>query len=137
LASNGRVYVANYQTLQLSSDRKEPVEILDAYNSTRLILMGNSSHLAPWHAKLGFQFGMPPVSTMNKLTADGGVVAVMDLVLIRVYPIAFLELIEEDGTKRKEGPWNEKEEVVLMEKWKVRSQVSCWPWSSNLILMED
>jgi hypothetical protein len=59
------------------------MEILDAYNSTRLVISGNSSHLAPWHAKLGFQTG-PYISTLNHLNGDGGVVAVMAIVVVKV-----------------------------------------------------
>lgn len=57
--------------------------MLEAYNSTTLILSGNSSHLVPWHTKLGFQIA-PWVSTMHSLTADGGVVAAMDLAVLKV-----------------------------------------------------
>jgi breast cancer 2 susceptibility protein len=57
--------------------------VLEAYNSTKLVLSGNSSHLVPWHAKLGFQTS-PWVATMNSLTADGGMVAAMDLVILKV-----------------------------------------------------
>lgn len=57
--------------------------MLEAYNSTKLVLSGNSSHLVPWHAKLGFQTS-PWVATMNSLTADGGMVAAMDLVILKV-----------------------------------------------------
>ena len=59
------------------------MEILDAYNSTRLVISGNSSHLAPWHAKLGFQMG-PCISTLNHLNGDGGSVAVMAITVIKV-----------------------------------------------------
>jgi breast cancer 2 susceptibility protein len=59
------------------------MEILDAYNSTRLVISGNSSHLAPWHAKLGFQTG-PCISTLHHLNGDGGHVAVMAIVVIKV-----------------------------------------------------
>jgi breast cancer 2 susceptibility protein len=95
--------------------------VLEAYNSTKLVISGNSSHLAPWHVKLGFQSGFAPVCTMNKLTPDGGAVGVMDLTVLKAYPVAFLEFVEEEsGEKRREGPWNEKEEARLMDKWRVR-----------------
>jgi breast cancer 2 susceptibility protein len=67
---------------QLSSERKDPSEILEAYNSIKLVLSGNSSHLMPWHAKLGFRIG-PCISTLHSLTGDGGVIACMDLVVIK------------------------------------------------------
>ncbi|KAJ7754932.1 hypothetical protein DFH07DRAFT_885991 [Mycena maculata] len=108
---------------RLSSERKEASEVLEAYNSTTLILSGNSSHLVPWHAKLGFQIA-PWVSTMNSLTADGGVIAAMDLVVLKTYPIAFLEFVEdENGEKQREGPRNQRDETEAEEKWKRRREV--------------
>lgn len=70
-------------SLQLSSERKEPSEVLDAYNSTKLVIFGNSSHMAPWYTKMGFQRG-PCISTLHSLTPDGGVVTAMDFVVIKV-----------------------------------------------------
>ncbi|KAJ7651639.1 hypothetical protein DFH06DRAFT_1094705 [Mycena polygramma] len=108
---------------RLSSERKEASEVLEAYNSTHLVLSGNSSHLVPWHAKLGFQIS-PWVSTMNSLTADGGMVAAMDLVVLKTYPVAFLEFYEdENGEKQREGPRNERDEAEAEEKWKRRREV--------------
>ncbi|KAJ7040305.1 hypothetical protein C8F04DRAFT_1312619 [Mycena alexandri] len=108
---------------RLSSERKEASEVLEAYNSTNLILSGNSSHLVPWHAKLGFQIS-PWVATMNSLTADGGVVAAMNLVILKTYPVAFLEFYEdENGEKQREGPRNERDEAAAEEKWKRRREV--------------
>ncbi|KAF9502328.1 hypothetical protein BDN71DRAFT_1378343 [Pleurotus eryngii] len=108
---------------RVSNQRKDPMEILEAYNSVQLVLSGNSSHLAPWHAKLGFQRG-PFVSTLNSLTHDGGVVSVMDVVVIKMYPIAYLEFLEnEAGEKSREGPRTESQEAAIMEKWKRRREV--------------
>ncbi|KAJ7109900.1 hypothetical protein C8R44DRAFT_800881 [Mycena epipterygia] len=108
---------------RLSSERKDASEVLEAYNSTKLVLSGNSSHLVPWHAKLGFQIA-PWVATMNSLTADGGVVSAMDLVILKTYPIAFLEFYEdENGEKQREGPRNEQDERAADEKWKRRREV--------------
>ncbi|KAJ6565995.1 hypothetical protein B0H10DRAFT_2112096 [Mycena sp. CBHHK59/15] len=108
--------------VRLSSERKEAMEVLEAY-STTLVLSGNSSHLVPWHSKLGFQIS-PWVATMNSLTADGGVVAAMDVVVLKAYPIAFLEFIEdENGEKQREGPRNERDEAHASEEWKRRREV--------------
>lgn len=70
---------------QLVSDRKEPSEILGAYDSVKLSLTGNSTHLAPWHAKLGFR-RCANVCTLNSLTPDGGSVAMMKLRIEKVLP---------------------------------------------------
>ena len=67
------------------------MEVLDAYDSCHLRLSGNSSHLAPWHAKLGFQRA-PFVAGLTSLTGDGGVVAVVDLTVVKAsYEQHFLE----------------------------------------------
>ena len=68
---------------QLGGDRKEPCEILEAYDNTYLDLSGNSTHLAPWHAKLGFVKD-PFIATLDSLTPDGGRVPAMDLIVTKV-----------------------------------------------------
>lgn len=68
---------------KLVSERKEPAEILEVYDSTRLQFFGNSSHLAPWHAKLGF-VKIPYVATFDSLTCDGGLVTLMDVTVTKV-----------------------------------------------------
>ncbi|KAJ7459116.1 hypothetical protein B0H11DRAFT_2317233, partial [Mycena galericulata] len=86
-------------------------------------LSGNSSHLVPLHAKLGFQIA-PWVSTVNNLTADGEVVASMNVVVLKTYPIAFLEFFEDENSeKQREGPRNERDEAEAEEKWKRRREV--------------
>ncbi|KXN88856.1 hypothetical protein AN958_06726, partial [Leucoagaricus sp. SymC.cos] len=103
---------------KLNSERKEPQEVLEAYNSVKLGLNGNSSHLLPWHIKLGFMRG-PCISTMHSLTPDGGPIATMDVVVIKTHAVAFIELfIDSNGRKRNEGPRNEAEEMKLNEEWK-------------------
>jgi breast cancer 2 susceptibility protein len=69
--------------VQLSAERKDGQEVLEAYDSNVLVLTGNSSHMAPWHAKLGFQRS-PFIATFNSLTADGGNVAVAAVEVIKV-----------------------------------------------------
>ncbi|KAG8219560.1 hypothetical protein J3R82DRAFT_511, partial [Butyriboletus roseoflavus] len=105
---------------KLSAERKEGSEILEAYSSNVLLLTGNSTHMAPWHAKLGFQRG-PFVATLNSLTADGGNVAVMMLTVIKAYPVAYIEFVEDtNGRKRREGPHDAKEESRLNMQWKTK-----------------
>ncbi|KIJ66231.1 hypothetical protein HYDPIDRAFT_109225 [Hydnomerulius pinastri MD-312] len=107
---------------KLSAERKEGSEILEAYDSNVLVLSGNSSHIAPWHAKLGFQKG-PFVATLNSLTADGGNVAVMMFEVIKAYPVAYIEFVEdESGRKRREGPRAAKDEAKLVTQWKAKRE---------------
>ncbi|KAH7930929.1 hypothetical protein BV22DRAFT_1077497 [Leucogyrophana mollusca] len=107
---------------KLESQRKDPSEILEAYDSNVLSISGNSSHLAPWHAKLGFQSG-PFISTLNSLTADGGTVAVMALEIIKVFPVAYIEFVEgENGRKRREGPRSAKDEAAVSARWRLKRE---------------
>ncbi|KAF8078944.1 hypothetical protein FPV67DRAFT_1663611 [Lyophyllum atratum] len=107
----------------LSSEKKDASEVLDAYNSVKLVISGNSSHMAPWHAKLGFTSG-PCISTLHSLTPDGGTVAAMDFVVVKTHPIAFLELIEDDaGRRTHEGPMNASEDAAAHEKWRKRWEI--------------
>ncbi|KAK0481755.1 hypothetical protein IW261DRAFT_1472286 [Armillaria novae-zelandiae] len=106
---------------RLDSERKDPQEILEAYNSIKLILTGNSTHLAPWHAKLGFQRELP-VATMHSLTRDGGIIAAMDLRVVKVYPIAYFEFIHTEKGRINNGPLNEKEEMALRDEWQRRRE---------------
>jgi hypothetical protein len=38
---------------------------------------------------------------------------------IQVYPIAYLEFIQEDGKRRRIGPMGEKEEMAARDAWQV------------------
>ncbi|GBE77572.1 hypothetical protein SCP_0104510 [Sparassis crispa] len=107
---------------RLVSERKEPAEILEAYDSMTLRLSGNSCNLAPWHARLGF-VKTPFVATLDKLTSDGGNVTLMDLEVIKAYPIAYIEFIQRDGEMDREGPWCEKEEARHHRNWEIRRAV--------------
>ncbi|EIW64119.1 uncharacterized protein TRAVEDRAFT_109911 [Trametes versicolor FP-101664 SS1] len=108
---------------KLSGGRKEPCEILDAYDNTMLELTGNCTNLAPWHAKLGF-VKQPFIATLDKLTPDGGNVPAMDLIITKTYPIAFLEFIKhEDGSTSKIGPRDEKEEMKAHDQWLAKQEM--------------
>ncbi|KAK2461438.1 hypothetical protein APHAL10511_005901 [Amanita phalloides] len=106
---------------RLCCERKEPSEVLEAYNGTKLVLSGNSSHLMPWDAKLGFHRG-PCISTLHSLSPDGGCVAVVDIVVIKAFPVAYIEFFDDGEQKRREGPRNEAEEIKLHEQWKKKRE---------------
>ncbi|OSD03321.1 hypothetical protein PYCCODRAFT_1444654 [Trametes coccinea BRFM310] len=107
---------------KLSGDRKEPCEILEAYDNTYLELTGNSTNLAPWHAKLGF-VKQPFIAIMDKLTPDGGVVPAMDIIITKAYPIAYVEFVRnDDGTVTRIGPRDEKEELEAQDEWLANRQ---------------
>ncbi|KAG1783569.1 hypothetical protein EV702DRAFT_1054261 [Suillus placidus] len=114
---------------RLSAERKDGQEVLEAYDSNALVLTGNSSHMAPWHAKLGFQRS-PFIATLNSLTADGGNVAVAAVEVIKIHPVAHIEFFEDENGKRMEGPRSAKDENTLNEKWKrKRELVASKIWS--------
>ena len=73
--------------VQLVSERKEPSEILEAYDNVKLSLSGNSTQLAPWHARLGFR-RCASLCTLSSLTPDGGNIAMMKLRIEKVFPVS-------------------------------------------------
>ncbi|EMD32562.1 hypothetical protein CERSUDRAFT_99292 [Gelatoporia subvermispora B] len=103
------------------ADRKDPCEILEAYSSVALQLHGNSTKLAPWHAKLGF-VRQPAVSTLDSLTPDGGLISLVDLVVVKLYDIGFVEYTERDGRMAPGFPHDQKTETKLSDQWGARRE---------------
>ncbi|KAI1315800.1 Breast cancer 2, early onset [Mortierella claussenii] len=70
--------------------------------SVSLSLQANSTRLAPWHSKLGFQ-REPLVWTtrLRSVSAEGGMVPGLDVVVLRKYPVVYLETLEDGVTKIK------------------------------------
>ncbi|KAL5536048.1 hypothetical protein ACEPAF_4152 [Sanghuangporus sanghuang] len=110
---------------KLENEKKDPCEILEAYNSCTLLLSGNGSHLAPWHAKLGFH-SEPFIATLGSLTPDGGSVPSADFIIEKVHPIAFFEFLPGSklGEKKREGPRGEAEEAAIEDAWKKRREAA-------------
>lgn len=88
--------------------------MLEAFEKSRLVISGNSAHLARWDAKLGVQPG-PFIAGLSSLSVDGGVISLVDVKVDKVYPLAFMNA---DRAVR-DAPWDEKEELEREEKWKV------------------
>ncbi|KAJ8593227.1 hypothetical protein M405DRAFT_786267 [Rhizopogon salebrosus TDB-379] len=116
---------------KLSAERKDGQEVLEAYESNVLVLTGNSSHMAPWHAKLGFQRS-PFIATFNSLTPDGGIVAATAVEVVKSHPIAYVEFIEDENGRRMEGPRGAKEENGLSEQWRRKREVAASKLWSDL-----
>ncbi|CAG8773001.1 14238_t:CDS:2, partial [Acaulospora morrowiae] len=73
------------------------VPALDALSSNiYLKLSANSTRLANWDAKLGVGKFLP-YALLRSLSQDGGFVYAIDVVVIRKYPLAFRETMD-DGT---------------------------------------
>jgi hypothetical protein len=66
----------------------EGVDPLKALDRARIRIGGNTARLAKWDAKLGFSRGSF-ISTIRSLSAGGGKVPLMDIIITRLYPIAF------------------------------------------------
>ncbi|OCF33534.1 hypothetical protein I316_04606 [Kwoniella heveanensis BCC8398] len=87
-------------------------EVLDAFRSSHLIITGNSTSLARWHTRLGLH-SHPFIASLGSLSIDGGAVTLMDIVLEKVFPIAFMN----GGKGNKEAPWGEEEEQIRQDAW--------------------
>jgi len=95
----------------------EPCEVLEAYDKLELTIAGNGTHLAPWHTKLGFQ-PYPAIATLNSISSDGGMIPCLELIVTKVYPIAFIEFHKDaDGKVTREGPRREKDELAAHDAW--------------------
>jgi hypothetical protein len=88
--------------------------VLNASHSSYLSLFGNSCSLADWAAKLG-QHHTPFVAGLSSISVDGGVVPLMDVIIEKVFPVAFMH--SQKGTW--EPPWDEEEERIRQDTWKV------------------
>lgn len=97
---------------RLDAQRKDADDVLKSFESSSLIISGNSTHLAPWHAKLGFQ-QLPSAATLNSLVPDGGVVPMMFVTIVNAFPLAFIESC--DGGERESR--SEAEEQAARDAW--------------------
>ncbi|TNY21422.1 Rad51-associated protein Brh2 [Rhodotorula diobovata] len=98
---------------RLDSVSSEGVEVLQALNSSTLVISGNSTSLAPWHATLGFH-REPFVAGLTSLSPGGGLVPLVDVVIDRVYACGYIDLRKGRGTET----WGEEEERTRAEEWK-------------------
>lgn len=85
-----RIQVGSKLAIQgacLTSD-VEGGDPLRSFDHVRLILGGNTSKLAAWNARLGFT-RESFIGTIRSLSAEGGIVPLMDIVVEKLFPIAF------------------------------------------------
>ncbi|KAF9128163.1 Breast cancer 2, early onset [Mortierella sp. 14UC] len=85
-----------------------------------IILQANSTRLARWDTKLGFQRA-PLIWTkrLRSIVPEGGLVPGLDVVVLRKYPVLYLETLEDGITKVKRS---EKEESRAMEAHREKTQ---------------
>ncbi|GAA6003167.1 uncharacterized protein JCM10292_002900 [Rhodotorula paludigena] len=98
---------------KLDSARNEGTDVLQALSRSSLIISGNSTSLAPWHAKLGFQRA-PFVAGLNSLSPSGGLVPLVDIVVDRVFPCGYIDMRRGRGTET----WGEEEEHARADEWR-------------------
>ena len=97
----------------------EGAEPLEAYESSTLVISGNSTSRAYWHAKLGFQrlTDGPYICSFRSLLPDGGLVPFVNVVVTKIYAIGFKgEYVEGQA----QDLWNEQEERERQKNWEVR-----------------
>jgi breast cancer 2 susceptibility protein len=92
----------------------EGADALEAFEKSRLIISGNSTSMARWHSKMGLQ-PQPFIAGLSSLSVDGGQIVLMDIIVEKLYPIAYVSSVK--GAR--EGPWDEKEERVRADQWRV------------------
>ncbi|KAL7412511.1 BRCA2, oligonucleotide/oligosaccharide-binding, domain 1-domain-containing protein, partial [Mrakia frigida] len=94
--------------------------VLKALDSSSLTLTANTTSLLPWDTKLGFH-PRPFIACLSSLSAEGGLVPVMDIVVEKCFPLAFV-----DGYDAKPGDTaprpvqisrSEADEMKEVEKW--------------------
>lgn len=81
------------------------LELADAGATTSavsIMLQANSTRLARWDTKLGFQ--RSPIlwtTQLRSISPDGGLVPGLEIVVLRKYPVVYLETLEDGVTKIK------------------------------------
>ncbi|GAA5950155.1 hypothetical protein JCM21900_004612 [Sporobolomyces salmonicolor] len=98
---------------KLENSRGEGIDVLQALSRSSLVISGNSTSLAPWHAKLGFcreRF----VAGFESLTSGGGLVPLVDIVIDKIYPCGYMDL----RRGRSSETWGEEEELTREEEWR-------------------
>lgn len=100
--------------MQLDAQRKDADDVLKSFESSSLVISGNSTHLAPWHAKLGFR-RQPSAATLNSLVPDGGVVPMMFVTIVNAFPLAFIETRDGGDRESRSGA----EEQAARDSWEV------------------
>ncbi|KAF9933275.1 hypothetical protein BGZ67_004354 [Mortierella alpina] len=74
-------------------------DVMVGSSAVTILLQANSTRLARWDKKLGFQKECVIRTTrLRNIVIDGGLVPALDVVVLRKYPVMYMESLE-DGTK--------------------------------------
>jgi breast cancer 2 susceptibility protein len=68
-----------------------------------------------WYRSLGFTH-KPFTSTLRSLSPDGGSIALLDVRVTKVFPLAYITTEKGKGT----SPWSVEEEYKLQDEWNER-----------------
>ena len=94
----------------------EGTDVLDAVGTCNLSITANSTSLTRWDEKLGFQ---PPltgfVSTIGSLSFDGGLISLLDVVITKIFPLAYID----SEQRANDHAWDEVEEVKRLQEEQV------------------
>lgn len=90
--------------------------MLEAQSNSSLVISANSTRRAAWDARLGFQAPKIYMTSLRSLSPLGGAAPLIDVVILKLYPIGFMESGEEGWEK---GPWNLAEEEEKQRLWHV------------------
>lgn len=91
---------------------------MQAFDKACLSLTGNSTSLARWDDRLGFR-KRPYIATLRSLSPDGGVITCMEVVLTRLFPIAYVEAASTSSQQRA-GTRGAAEEAEAQREWENR-----------------
>ena len=86
---------------------------MDALDKSHLIISGNSCNLARWDTRLGLH--QPFVAGLSSLSVDGGVIAMIDIEVVKMFPLAFVNV----DKLSMDDPWDEGEEHRRQDQWNV------------------
>ncbi|EUC56706.1 BRCA2, oligonucleotide/oligosaccharide-binding domain 1 protein [Rhizoctonia solani AG-3 Rhs1AP] len=107
---------------------QEGKEVLKAYHSSTLKITGNSTSLARWDARLGFHRG-PFIASLRSLSADGGYVALLDVIVTKLFPVGFVETDEKGRSTR---PFDQSAEDDAQRAWEERRSNEASKWRIQL-----
>ncbi|KAF8688651.1 BRCA2, oligonucleotide/oligosaccharide-binding, domain 1, partial [Rhizoctonia solani] len=106
----------------------EGKEVLKAYHSSTLKITANSTSLARWDTRLGFHRG-PFVSSLRSLSADGGSVTLLDIIVTKLYPVGFVETDEKGRSGR---PFDQNAEDDAQRAWEEQRTNEASKWRIEL-----
>ncbi|KAK0549094.1 hypothetical protein OC846_004205 [Tilletia horrida] len=99
---------------------QDGTHVLDALDKYGLSLTGNSTALARWDTPLGFS-SVNFCASVRSLTADGGCIACMDVVIAKVHPRGFIDVNGRESGQHQSlsNARSEAEELEAETRWQI------------------